>query len=164
MTINITSRIGQHQIPQRITQKQKKMTFLITWVHVWPIQIACLLGLQVSTTGSSCWPIWWWVYWYKAKCEMRDAAMQDRRRNERAKLWISREMETVATCSTTDRNGSYHRLVPSFFEEMTRCRRQKHCRRRPYNPNDPSKFRKYRVYLPLLRLFTSARSRLLLRG
>ena len=34
-------------------------------------------------------------------------------------------METVATCSTTDGNGSYHGLTPSFFEEMTRCRRKK---------------------------------------
>ena len=33
-------------------------------------------------------------------------------------------METVATCSMTDGNGSYHGLAPSFFEEMTRCRRQ----------------------------------------
>ena len=31
----------------------------------------------------------------------------------------------VATCSTTDGNGSYHGLPPQFFEEMTRCRRQK---------------------------------------
>ena len=90
--------------------------------------------------------------------KIRDDATQDRWRNERAKLWIFREMETVATCSTTDGNGSYHGLVPSFFEEMTRCRRQKHCRRRPDNPNGRSKFRKYRVHLPLLHLFTSARS------
>ena len=54
--------------------------------------------------------------------------------------------------------GIYHELVPSFFEEMTRCRRQKHCRRRLDNPNGPSKFRKYRVFFPLLRMFTSARS------
>ena len=51
-------------------------------------------------------------------------------------------METVATCSTTDSNGSYHELAPSFFEEMTRCWRQKHCRQRQDNPNGPSKFRK----------------------
>ena len=92
---------------------------------------------------------------YKAKYEMRVAATQDRRRNERAKLLIFREMETVATCSMTDGNGSYHRLAPSFFEEMTRCRCQKHCLRRPDNPNGSSKFRKYRMYLPHLRLFTS---------
>ena len=61
-------------------------------------------------------------------------------------------METVATCSMTDGNGSYHGLAPSFFEEMTRCQSQKHCRRRPDNPNGPSKFRKYRVYLLHLRL------------
>ena len=44
-------------------------------------------------------------------------------------------METVATCSTTDGNGNYHGLAPSFFEEMTRCRRKKHCWQRPDNPN-----------------------------
>ena len=69
-------------------------------------------------------------------------------------------METAATCSTNDGNCSYHEPAPSFSKEMTRFRRQNHCRRRPDNPNGPSKFRKYRVYLPLLRLFTSARSRL----
>ena len=62
------------------------------------------------------------------------------------------EMETVATCSTADGNGSYHGLAPSFFAEMARFRRQNHCRRRPDNPNGLLKFRKYRVYLPLLRL------------
>ena len=80
---------------------------------------------------------------------MQDAAAQDRRRKERAKLWIFRgncEMETVATCFTTDSNGSYHGLAPSFFEYLTCCRRQKHCRRRPDNPNGQSKFHKYRVY------------------
>ena len=100
--------------------------------------------------------------WYKAKCEMLLCKIDGK--NERAKLWIFREMETVATCSTTDGNGSYHGLVPSFFEEMIRFRRQKHRRRRPDNPNGPSKFRKYSMYLPLLRLFTSARSRLLFHG
>ena len=30
MTINITNRIGQHKIPQRITQKQNTLTLLIT--------------------------------------------------------------------------------------------------------------------------------------
>ena len=63
----------------------------------------------------------------------------------------------------TDGNGSYHGLAPSFFEEMTCYRRQKHCRRRPDNPNGPSKFSKYHVYLPHLRLLTSAQSRLLFR-
>ena len=73
-------------------------------------------------------------------------------------------MEKVVTCSMTDGNGSYHGLALSFFEEMTRCRRQKHYRRRPDNPNGPSKFRKYRASLPLLRLFTSARLLLLFHG
>ena len=61
-------------------------------------------------------------------------------------------METVVTCYTTDGNDSYHGFAPSFFEKMTRCRRQKHYRRWPGNPNGPLKFRKYRVHLPILRL------------
>ena len=73
-------------------------------------------------------------------------------------------METVAKCSMTDGNSSYHGFAPSFFEEMTRYRRQKHWQRRPDNPNGPSKFRKYCVYLPHLRLCKSVRSRLLFRG
>ena len=53
-------------------------------------------------------------------------------------------METVSTCFTTDGNGSYHGLAPWFFEEMTRFRRL--------------------CTSALLRLFTSARSRLLFHG
>ena len=34
------------------------------------------------------------------------------------------EMETVATCSTTNGNGSCHGLEPSFFDDITRRRRQ----------------------------------------
>ena len=62
-------------------------------------QNCLLLGLQVSTTGSSCWLVWWWVL---VKCKMRDAATQNWRRNEHAKRWIFCEMETVAKCSTTE--------------------------------------------------------------
>ena len=74
------------------------------------------------------------------------------------------ELETVVTCSTTDGNSSCHESAPSFVEEMTRCQRQKHCCRRPGNPNGSSKFCKYRVYLPLLCLFTSMLSRRLFHG
>ena len=35
--VNITNCIGQHAIPQRITQKQNTLTFLATWVRTWPI-------------------------------------------------------------------------------------------------------------------------------
>ena len=103
---------------------------------------------------------------YKAKCEMLDAATQNRRRNERAKWWFFAKL----------RNGDDGDMLHDWrqwqlswtraivFEEMTRCRLQKHCRRRTDNPNGPSKFCKYRVYLPLLLLFTSARSRLLFRS
>ena len=47
------------------------------------------------------------------------------------------------------------------FKEMTHCRHQKHRWRCPCNPNSRSKFRKYRVYLLILHLFTSTRLRLL---
>ena len=50
-------------------------------------------------------------------------------------------METVATCSMTDGNGSYHGLAPSCLEEMTSCRRHKHYRRRQ-DSNGPVKFHK----------------------
>ena len=85
--------------------------------------------------------------------------------------WICKVMDipqncktkTVATCSTTDGNSSCHGLTPPFFEEMTSCRRQKHRRRWPGNPNGRLKFRKYRIYLSILCLFTSTRSWLVLR-
>ena len=67
-------------------------------------------------------------------------------------------------CSAADSNGSRHGLAPSFFEEMTRCRRQKHCRGWPGNPNGRSKLHKYRAYLVILRLFMSMRSWPLLHG
>ena len=138
---------------------------------------------------------------------MRDAATQDRRRNERAKLLIFREIAewrrwrhapwltatAVITdscprfsrrwhvadvknisgdyqttlpihrksaniactfhiyiclrlcdrdcCSTADGSGSCHAPTPSYFEEMTRCRRQKLHWRWPVNPNGRLKFR-----------------------
>ena len=72
------------------------------------------------------------------KCEMLlrkiDGKMNVQNCGFSAKKKQNCEMETVATCSVTDGNDSYHGLAPSFFEEMTRCRRQKHCRRRPDNP------------------------------
>ena len=34
-------------------------------------------------------------------------------------------METVATCSTTDGNGSCHGLSQSFFDDMSHCRHKK---------------------------------------
>ena len=98
---------------------------------------------------------------------MGDAATQDRWRNERAKLWIFREIAkwrrwrhapwlTAATCSMTAGNGSYHGLAPSFSKEMTRCRRHKLHWRWPGNPNGWSKFRN-------LGLFTFTRLQLTLR-
>ena len=86
-------------------------------------------------------------YWYKAECEMLPGKIDGEMNVQIRGFFVS--------C---------HGLAPSFFEEMTHCRCQKHRRRSPGNPNGPLKFRKYRVYLSLLRLFTSARSRLLFHG
>ena len=153
---------------------------------------------------------------------MRDAATQDRRRNERAKLLIFREIAKwrwwrhapwltatavitdsrhrfskrwhiadvkniagddqttlmvhrnsaniactfrIYVClrlcdrdcySATDGSGSCHAPAPSYFEEMTRCWRQRLHWRWPGNPNGRSKFCN-------LGLFTFTRSQLTLR-
>ena len=91
--------------------------------------------------------------WYYAKCEMVlrkiDGKMKMQNCGYSAKL---RKWDGCNWCSMADGNGSCHGLTPSFFEEMTRCRRQKHHRRWPGNPNGRSKFRRYRAYLPILRL------------
>ena len=134
---------------------------------------------------------------------MRDAATQDRRSNERAKLWIFRKIVkwkrwrhaprltwmadlTAPRCHFSkrchvaavkniagddqatlmvDRNSAIcwfmftksqltlrrrlrgWRRLPDVAQ-MAGSRRQKYRRRRPGNPNGPSKFRKYSVYLP----------------
>ena len=88
-------------------------------------------------------------------CKMRDAATQNRRRNEHAKLWI--------VCGIAKWRRWWHahdwweRHLPRthaivFFEEMTRYRHQKHRWQWPGNPSGQSKFRTYRVYLPILRV------------
>ena len=66
---------------------------------------------------------------------------------------FSHEMETVATCSTTDSNGSYHERAPSFFEDAN-VKTLPATTRQPYWSIEIPQ--KYRVYLPLVRLFTSA--------
>ena len=59
-------------------------------------------------------------------------------------------------CSVADGSGSCHAPAPSYFEEMTRCQRQKLHWHWPGNPNGPSKFRN-------LGLFTFTRSQRTLR-
>ena len=142
MTININSRIGQHK-------NKKYLTFLATsgscmahlnclpsraaGVNYWFFLLAhVVVGVGIKQNARCCYA----RLTAKWMCKIEDFP------------WNC-EMKTVATCSTTDGNASYHELAPSFFEEMTCCRHQKHCRRRPENPNGPSKFRKYRVHLPL---------------
>ena len=114
------------------------------------------LVLLADPSGGGC--------WYKAKCEMLLRNIDGEMNVQNCEFSVKLRNGDGATCSTTDCNGSYHGLAPSFFEEMTRCSRQKHCHWRPDNPNGPSKFCKYRVYLPHVRLFTSVRSRLLFHG
>ena len=58
--------------------------------------------------------------WYKAKCEMLLRKIDGKTNVQNC--GFSREMEMVATCSTT--NGNCHRLAPSFFDDMTRRQRQ----------------------------------------
>ena len=95
---------------------------------------------------------------------MRDAATQDRRRNERAKLWIFRKIakwrrwrHAPRLTAMTVITDSWHRFSKRWHvadvkiiagDDQTTL------------TNGPSKFRQYRAYLPLLRLFTSAGSRL----
>ena len=51
------------------------------------VSLGCRCQLLVLLVGPSCGGCW-----YKAKCEMRDFATQDRRRNECAKWWIFHEI------------------------------------------------------------------------
>ena len=91
--------------------------------------------------------------WYYTKCEMVlckiDGRMNLQNCGYFTKLWNG---DGGDWCSTADGNGSCHGFTPYFFEEMTRCRHQKHRQRWPSNPNSLLNFRKYRAYLMILRL------------
>ena len=50
-------------------------------------------------------------------------------------------------CSAVDGSGSCHAPAPSYFEEMTRYRRQKLHWRWPGNPNSQSKFRNLDLFM-----------------
>ena len=50
-------------------------------------------------------------------------------------------------CSVADGSGSCHAPAPSYFEEMTRCWRQKLHWRWPGNPNGQSKFRNLCLFM-----------------
>ena len=91
MAINITNSIGQHKIPQRITET--KHTYLSCHTG------SCMAHLNCFPTRAAGVNFWFFIAvpsgsgcWYKAKCGMWDAATQDRLRNKRAKLWIFREI------------------------------------------------------------------------
>ena len=111
-----------------------------------------LLGLQVSTSVSSLLSrlvvgvgIMQNSKWClrKIDCEMN---MQN--------CGYSAKLRNGDECYMADGNSSCQELAPSFFEQMTCCRCQKHRQRWPGNPNVQSKFRKYRVYLPILHIIS----------
>ena len=72
------------------------------------------------------------------------------------RIYVCLRLRDCDCCSAADGSGSCHAPAPSYFEEMTRCRRQKLHWRWPGNPNGRSKFRN-------LGLFTFTRSQLTLR-
>ena len=72
------------------------------------------------------------------------------------RFYVCLRLRNRDCCSAADGSGSYHAPAPSYFEEMTRCRRQKFHWRWPSNANGRSKFRN-------LGLFTFTRSQLTLR-
>ena len=72
------------------------------------------------------------------------------------RIYVCLRMYDRDCCSAADGSGSCHAPAPSYFEEMTRCRRQRFHRRWPGNPNGRSKFRN-------LGLFTFTQSQLTLR-
>ena len=56
-----------------------------------------------------------------AKCEMLLRKIDGQMNVQNCGFFTKLRNETVATCSTTDGNGSCHAFAPSFFEEMKRC-------------------------------------------
>ena len=104
--------------------------------------------------------------WHKAKCKMRDATTQDKRWNEHAKFWIFSEIAKWRLWRHAPR------LTATAVVTDSRCRffkRRhvadiKHRRQWPGNTNGRLKFRKYRVYLQILRVFRPIRSQLLFCG
>ena len=113
-------------------------------------------------TGSSCWPIWWW-YRENAKCEMLRK--------------IDGEMN-VQNCgySAKLRNGDGGDMLHDWRQQqLSRTRAivfwrddtlptSKTLSATTRQPWWSIEFRKYRMYLQNLRLFTSVRSRLLFHG
>ena len=164
--IKIINRIKQHKLESYHTQTKHTALSCYTGscmahLNYFPPRVAGVhfCFFIAIPSGGGC--------WYYANCKMVfckiDGKMNMQNCGYSAKL---RNGDGGDWCSMADGNYSCHGCVPSFFEEMTHCRRQKHHRRWPGNPNGRSKFRKYRVYLPILHLlvFTSTRSRLLLGG
>ena len=87
-----------------------------------PIYIACLLGLQDSTSGSSMLSRLVVSVGIKQNAKCCYAKYTAKRTCKIVDFPRNCEMETVATCTTTDGNGSCHGLKPLFFDDMTGCR------------------------------------------
>ena len=123
-----------------------------------------LLGLQMWTSGSSLLSRLVVGVGIKqnAKCEMLlrkiDGQMNVQNYGFSAKLHHGNGGDMLHDWRQLSRTRAI------VFQRDDMLPTSEHCQWWPGNPNDPSKFRKYRMYLPLLRLFTSMRSPLLFRG
>ena len=99
--------------------------FLATRVRAWPIYIACLLGPQMLTSGSSMLSRLVVGVGIKqnAKCEMllRKTDVKMNVQN----CGFSMKLRNGDGGDMTDGNGSCHGLVPSFFDDMTFCQHKK---------------------------------------
>ena len=62
-------------------------------------------GLFAGPSGGGCW------YKQNAKCEMLLRKIDGEMNVQNCGFPRNCEMETVAACSTTDGNGSYHKLA-----------------------------------------------------
>ena len=62
------------------------------------------------------------------------------------RIYVCLRLCACDCCSAADCSGSCHAPAPSYFEEMTRCRRQILQWRWPGNPNGRSNFRNLRLH------------------
>ena len=96
MTINITNSIGQHKIPQRNKTHWNKTPRNTETKHN---DLSCHVGtcmVHLNSLPPRAAGVNYWFFLLARLVvdvgKMRDAAMQNRRRNEHAKRWIFREI------------------------------------------------------------------------
>ena len=174
MTINITSRIGQHKNKTHwpFCIKQNAKCYYAIWTAKWTCKIVdfprnCemeMVATCFTTDGNGI--ITNWRHNFSKR--RHDADVKNIAGDDQATLIVHRNSANIAStfrfyvclrlryrdgCAAADSNGSSHAPAPSYFEEMTYCRHQKLHWRWPGNPNGRSKFHN-------LRLFTFTRSQL----